>query len=106
MSNIGTSCKTNKPGYYGKGSVEVTPPSADDEGPTRRLAISADRLVTQPFEGIDPVLDVLEYIAKTHGTRDALGWRDFVDVQGGEEVCGWEGGDGDEEVEVFPAERL
>ncbi|KAJ7918326.1 long-chain-fatty-acid-CoA-ligase [Mycena leptocephala] len=80
MSNIGTSCKTNKPGYYGKGSVEVTPPSADDEGPTRRLAISADRLVTQPFEGIDTVFDVLEYVAKTHGTRDALGWRDVVDV--------------------------
>ncbi|KAJ7778653.1 long-chain-fatty-acid-CoA-ligase [Mycena maculata] len=71
---------TNQPGYYGKGSVQVAPPSADDEGPTRRLAISADKLVTQPFEGIDTVFDILEYAAKTHGTRDALGWRDIVDV--------------------------
>ncbi|KAJ7661936.1 long-chain-fatty-acid-CoA-ligase [Mycena polygramma] len=80
MSNAGTSCKTNIPGYYGNGSVEVAPPTTEDEGPTRRLAISADRLVTQPFQGIDTVFDVLEYVAKTHGTRDALGWRDIVDV--------------------------
>ncbi|KAJ7493613.1 long-chain-fatty-acid-CoA-ligase [Mycena latifolia] len=72
--------KTNRPGFYGKGSVAVAPPTADDEGPTRRLAISADRLISQPFEGIDTVYDILEYVAKTHGTRDALGWRDIVDV--------------------------
>ncbi|KAJ6529032.1 long-chain-fatty-acid-CoA-ligase [Mycena vulgaris] len=71
---------TNKPGYFGKGSVEVAQPTSGDEGPTRRLAISADRLVTQPFEGIDTVYDVLEYVAKTHGTRNALGWRDVLDV--------------------------
>ncbi|KAJ7748073.1 hypothetical protein B0H16DRAFT_1725685 [Mycena metata] len=46
----------------------------------RRLAISADKLVTQPFAGIDTVYDVLQYVAKTHGTRGALGWRDIVDV--------------------------
>ncbi|KAJ7748024.1 acetyl-CoA synthetase-like protein, partial [Mycena metata] len=33
----------------------------------------------QPFAGIDTVYDVLQYVAKTHGTRDALGWRDIVD---------------------------
>ncbi|KAJ7224544.1 long-chain-fatty-acid-CoA-ligase [Mycena pura] len=78
MSKI--TAKTNKPGYYGKGSIEVAPPSADNEGPTRRLAITADRLITQPFEGIDTVYDILEYVAKTHGGRDALGSRDVVDV--------------------------
>ncbi|KAJ7092372.1 long-chain-fatty-acid-CoA-ligase [Mycena belliarum] len=72
--------KTIKPGYYGKGSVEVAPPTADNEGPTRRLAIASDRLVTSPFEGIETGYDILEYVAKTHGTRDALGWRDIVDV--------------------------
>lgn len=71
---------TNKPGYFGKGSVEVAPPSAPDEGPTRRLAIAADKLVTQPLEGIDTVYDILEYVARTHGTRNALGWRDIVDM--------------------------
>lgn len=42
-------------------------PSADDEDPTRRLAISADKLVAQPFEGIDTVFDILEFVAKKHG---------------------------------------
>ncbi|KAJ7742395.1 hypothetical protein B0H14DRAFT_3515119 [Mycena olivaceomarginata] len=52
----------------------------DNEGPTRQLVISADALVKWPFEGIETVWDVVEYVAKTHGTRDALGWRDVVKV--------------------------
>ncbi|KAJ7047989.1 long-chain-fatty-acid-CoA-ligase [Mycena amicta] len=71
MSNIKT--YTNKPGYYGKGSVEVAPPAADNEGPTRRLAISAER-------HRQPSFDVLQYVAKTHGTRDAIGVRDIVNI--------------------------
>ncbi|KAF7307833.1 Long-chain-fatty-acid-CoA ligase [Mycena kentingensis (nom. inval.)] len=71
---------TLKPGYYGKGSVPVVKAAADNEGPTRRLAIAADALITQPLEGIDTVYDVLQYAAKTHGTRDAIGWRDVVKV--------------------------
>ncbi|KAJ7697743.1 long-chain-fatty-acid-CoA-ligase [Mycena olivaceomarginata] len=74
------STHTSKPGYFGAGSVPVAPPAADNEGPTRRLAISADALVKRPFEGIETVWDVVEYVAKTHGTRDALGWRDVVKV--------------------------
>ncbi|KAJ7730199.1 hypothetical protein B0H16DRAFT_222667 [Mycena metata] len=77
MTSVGAAWKTNKPGYYGKGSVEVSPPTNDLDGPTRRLAISADKLVTQPFA---TVYDVLQYVAKTHSTRNALGWRDIVDV--------------------------
>ncbi|KAJ7718931.1 hypothetical protein B0H16DRAFT_1897443 [Mycena metata] len=80
MTPVGAACKTNKPGYYGKGSVEFSKPTNDIDGPTRRLAISADKLVTQPFAGIDTVYNVLQYVTKTHGTRDALGWRDIVDV--------------------------
>lgn len=80
MSTSYIATQTIRPGYFGKGSVEVAPPTSEDEGPTRRLAITSDRLVTQPFEGIDTVYDVLEYVAKTHGTRDALGWREIVDV--------------------------
>lgn len=71
---------TLKPGYFGKGSVEVAPPSADNEGGARRLAISADKLVTRPFEGLDVLPDVLDYVARTYGTRNAVGWRDVVDV--------------------------
>ncbi|KAF8882829.1 long-chain-fatty-acid-CoA-ligase [Infundibulicybe gibba] len=71
---------TNKPGYFGKGSVEIAPAAAEGEGPTRRFAITSDRLVTQPFEGINTVYDVLAYASRTHGTRNALGWRDIIDI--------------------------
>ncbi|KAF9461401.1 long-chain-fatty-acid-CoA-ligase [Collybia nuda] len=71
--------RTNKPGFYGKGSVEISP-GVEGEGGIRRCAISQDRLVTQPFEGIDTVYDIVEYSARTHGTRNALGWRDIVEI--------------------------
>ncbi|CAA7262325.1 unnamed protein product [Cyclocybe aegerita] len=71
---------TLKPGYYGEGSVEITPPAAPGEGPIRRCTLSKNGLVTQPFEGIDTVYDVVAYAARTHGSRNALGWRDIVDV--------------------------
>jgi long-chain acyl-CoA synthetase len=68
---------TSKRNFFGKGSVEI----ANEGGsPIRRLAITADNLVTQPFEGIDVVPDVIDYAARTHGTRDAMGWRDVVDI--------------------------
>ncbi|KAK7026440.1 long-chain fatty acid-CoA ligase [Paramarasmius palmivorus] len=69
---------TNKPGYFGKGSVEIAEAAGPDEGPIRRLAISANKLITQPFEGIDTIYDIIQHAAKTHGTRNALGWRDIV----------------------------
>ena len=72
--------KTSKPNFFGKGSVEVGPEPAPGEGRTRRLAITADKLVTQPFEGINTIADVISYAARTHGTKRALGWRDIVDV--------------------------
>lgn len=71
---------TIKPGYFGKGSVEIGPSPNPGESPIRRIAISSDKLVTQPFEGIETVYDVLEYSKRTHGTRNALGWRDVVDI--------------------------
>nr|GAT48813.1 long-chain-fatty-acid-CoA ligase [Mycena chlorophos] len=71
---------TNKPGYYGKGSVEVSPPAADNEGPTRRLAISAEALVTGCGRGVETVFELLQYCAKTYGTRDAVGWRDIIKI--------------------------
>ncbi|PPR00806.1 hypothetical protein CVT26_012447 [Gymnopilus dilepis] len=71
---------TNKPGYYGEGSVEVAPPAGPGEGPIRRSTLSKDGLVQRPFEGIDTVYDVVEYAARTHGNRKALGWRDIITV--------------------------
>jgi len=71
---------TNKPGYHGEGSVEVAPPAGPGEGPIRRSTLSKDGLVQRPFEGIDTVYDVVEYAARTHGNRKALGWRDVITV--------------------------
>lgn len=68
---------TNKPGYYGQGSVEVVPPS-EGQGGIRRCALSKEELVTHPAEGVNTVYDVVEYAARTHGSRNALGWRDVV----------------------------
>ena len=52
----------------------------DSESNVRRLAITADKLVTQPFEGINTVYDILSYAARTHGNKNAVGWRDIVDI--------------------------
>ena len=65
---------------FGVGSVEVGPAKVDGESRTRRLAITKDRLVTQPFEGIDTILDVLNYSARTHGNRDGFGYREVLDI--------------------------
>jgi long-chain acyl-CoA synthetase len=71
---------TSKPNYFGKGSVEVGSEAPEGESRARRLAITADKLVTQPFEGIDTVSDVIAYSARTHGEKPAMGWRDVVAV--------------------------
>lgn len=65
---------------FGPGSVEVGPENVEGGTRTRRLAISKDALVTKPFDGIETVHDILEYAARTHGTKQALGWRDVIDI--------------------------
>jgi len=71
---------TNQPGYYGQGSVEVSSSAGPGEGSVRRLAITKDKFVHQPLEGIDTVLDVVSFAVRTHGDKNALGWRDIVRV--------------------------
>ena len=68
---------TTNSNYFGKGSVVV---DSDGEGAVRRLAITADRLVTRPFEGIQVIPDVISYAARTHGSREAIGWRNVVRI--------------------------
>lgn len=63
--------------HFGAGSVEI---DAEGGGKARRLAITADKLVTQPLEGVDTLTDIIAYAARTHGTKKALGWRDVVEV--------------------------
>jgi long-chain acyl-CoA synthetase len=61
-------------------SIEVSGTLTDQETPVRRNAKSKDKLVTQPFEGIDTVTDCLFYAARTHGAKDAFGTREVLDV--------------------------
>ena len=68
------------PNFPNPGSVQVAPAARSAEGPTRRNALTAGRLVTQPFEGIDVVPDILAYAARTHGKKDAMGWREVTDI--------------------------
>lgn len=69
-----------KPPKFGPGSVEVGAEKIAGESRIRRLAITKDRLVTQPFEGIDTVLDILLYASRTHGSRDSFGYREIIDI--------------------------
>lgn len=48
--------------------------------PIRRLRLTKDELVTRPLDGIDTVCDILDYAARTHGTKDSFGWRDVIDI--------------------------
>ncbi|KAF8124305.1 hypothetical protein EV363DRAFT_1178170 [Boletus edulis] len=66
---------TSKHNFFGKGSVVVP---SEGQGAVRRLAMTADRLVTRPFEGIDVIPDIISYAARTHGSREAMGWRNIV----------------------------
>ena len=58
--------------------VEQNPKSG--ESATRRNACYKDQLVTQPHAGVETVPDILKYCTRTHGTKDALGWRDVIDI--------------------------
>jgi long-chain acyl-CoA synthetase len=61
-------------------SVEVSGTLTEEETPVRRNSKTKDALVTQPFEGIDTVTDVLFYAARTHGAKDAFGTRDILNI--------------------------
>lgn len=68
------------PNFPSVGSVEIPGERKIGETLVRRNAITKDRLVVQPLEGIDTVYDVIQFSARTHGTNEALGWRDVVDI--------------------------
>lgn len=72
---------TLRPGYYGEGSFEYAPPAREGEGPVRRNALVKETgLAKYPAEGVKTVYDIVEYAARTHGSRKALGWREVKDV--------------------------
>ena len=71
---------TAKNSIYGfPGSVEIGD-AASGQTRVRRLGMTKDTLTTQPLDGIATVPDVLDYAARTHGTKNSFGWRDIIDV--------------------------
>lgn len=64
---------------FGPGSVEIGPEPKQGEGKIRRNYVVAEGdLATRPMDGIDTVYDVLAYVDRTYGSKDAIGWRDIV----------------------------
>lgn len=66
--------------YFGTGSVEVAPPARAGEGGIRRLATHKDALITEPAAGVRTIPDLIDYAARVHGSRDALGSREVLGV--------------------------
>ncbi|KAG8878504.1 long-chain fatty acid-CoA ligase [Tulasnella sp. 331] len=63
------------------GSVEVKgAPKVQSESIPRRSYCSPDLLVTQPAPGVATVTDVLRYATRTHGGKNAFGWRNVIKV--------------------------
>lgn len=66
---------------FGPGSVEVGPEPVQGEGRARRNSLVAEgELATHPMDGIDTVYDVLAYADRTYGSKNAMGYRDIVDI--------------------------
>ncbi|KAJ3534142.1 hypothetical protein NMY22_g7048 [Coprinellus aureogranulatus] len=67
--------------FFGQGSVEVTPPPPGaKEGGIRRLAVTADKLLTQPSPDVNTIPDVLDHAVEHYPHKNAVGWRDVVRI--------------------------
>ncbi|KAG8766857.1 long-chain fatty acid-CoA ligase, partial [Serendipita sp. 397] len=64
----------------GAGSVYISEPENKNETGIRRAAHTKDRLLTEPYDGVNTIPDILDYSARMHGERQAMGWRDIVEV--------------------------
>jgi len=66
---------------FGPGSVEVGSEPKKGEGKARRNFLVAEgELAERPMDGMDTVYDVLSYIDRTYGDKNAIGYRDIVDT--------------------------
>ncbi|KAI0772378.1 long-chain-fatty-acid-CoA-ligase [Trametes elegans] len=70
--------KNNIYGY--PGSVEVGPEKVEGETRIRRLRLTKDKLTTRPTDGLDVVPDILDYAARTHGTKNSFGYREIISI--------------------------
>lgn len=66
---------------FGPGSVEVGPEPKQGEGRVRRNFLVAEgELAARPMDGVDTVYDVLAYIDRAYGDKNAIGYRDIVNT--------------------------
>ena len=66
---------------FGTGSVEVGPDPNPGESKARRNTLVADgELAARPMDGMDTVYDVLAYVDRAYGNKNAIGFRDVVDI--------------------------
>lgn len=64
---------------FGTGSVEFGPEPKQGEGKPRKNYIIRDEgLAERPMDGMVTVYDVLEYVDRTYGTKNAIGYRDVI----------------------------
>lgn len=66
--------------HLGITNAWVKEPAGSHESGTRRASFAAEKLLTEPYPGINTVPDVLDYAARTHGDAPAMGKRDIVDI--------------------------
>ncbi|KAF9043997.1 long-chain-fatty-acid-CoA-ligase [Panaeolus papilionaceus] len=68
-----------RPDFFGKGSVEVSPPAGPNEGGVRRLAISSGKLVESPAPGVYTIPDLVDHAVQKYGEKySAVGWRELI----------------------------
>jgi long-chain acyl-CoA synthetase len=64
---------------FGPGSVEFGPEPKQGEGRARRnYLVAEEELAARPMDGIDTVYDVLEYVDRTYGSKNAIGYREVI----------------------------
>jgi len=57
-----------------------TEPANENESGVRRGSYCKDKLYTEPAPGVHTIPDILDYVARVHGTHPAMGWRDIIEV--------------------------
>lgn len=61
-------------------SVEIGDAAVSGQTRIRRASSQVNGLIERPVDGVDTVTDVLNYAARVHGTKQAMGWRDVIDI--------------------------
>lgn len=68
-------------GCYPANHVDLSlEPENENESGVRRGSYCKDKLCTEPTPGVNTVADILDYTARVHGDKKAMGWRDVLEI--------------------------